>query len=477
MPQPPKQLDPGRSGRDWFGAELRHWRTRRRLSQAELGAKVHVSGDLIGKIEKAVRTCTPGLATALDQAMDTGGVLTRALVRGAPEADNDPADADNSPAGPLPGPRPAAPGGMLTADASTAPPADAPPGPDAVRVPCRTAEGRIIFVTMPRRALLRGGAAGAALAASGLPAALATRGSAFVPDVHPVTHLQQLRRALVDCDNVLGPIDVIPTVRDHIRLIQRLRAEATGADRLALLQVQAEYAEFCGWLCQDAGDHRAAEYWTDRALTWSHVADNPELVAYVMVRKAQLAGDMRDPAEAVDLAAAARVLAPPRSRLSAMGAMYGAHGHALSGDRTACARAYDTALDLVSDLHEDSPRRRGGWLDSAYVHAQRAHSLSVLGDHKAAAEGFTQAIHTLPPTYRRDRGVYLARAAVAQVHSGEPELAAVTGSQALPIAAETRSARIFGELSALDAGLSRWHNVPAVTDFRAALDGIVAHEV
>lgn len=338
MPQLPKQLDPGRSGRDWFGAELRHWRVQRRMSQAELGAKVHVSGDLIGKIEKAERTCSSELATALDQSLDTGGVLARALVRSASDADNSPADADNSPAGPPPGPSWPAPAAILAADGSAAPPPDAPPGPDGVRVPCRTTEGRVIFVTMPRRALLRGGAAGAALAASELPAAPATHGSAFVPDIHPVTHLQQLRRALVDCDNVLGPFDILPTVRDHIRLIQRLRGEATGTDRLALLQVQAEYAEFCGWLCQDAGDHRAAEYWTDRALTWSHAVNNPELTAYVMVRKAQLAGDMHDPTEAVDLADAARVLAPPRGRLSAMGAMYGAHGHALGGDRAACAR-------------------------------------------------------------------------------------------------------------------------------------------
>ncbi|NUP33062.1 MAG: helix-turn-helix domain-containing protein [Streptomycetaceae bacterium] len=476
MPQPPKQLDPGRSSRDWFGAELRHWRVLRDLSQAQLGAKVHVSGDLVGKIEKAVRACAPELARALDEVLDTGGVLARALVRTAPDADTAPADADTSPSRPRPGPPQAAADAILSPEdphPATAP--DTLPDAGAVRVPCRTAEGRIIFVTMPRRAVLRGSAAGAVLLATGL-AEPGAGGSAFVPDVHPVTHLQNLRRALVECDNVLGPLDVMPTVLDHIHLIRRLRRTSGGADRLALLQVQAEYAEFCGWLFQDAGDHRAAEYWTDRALAWSHAVENRELVAYIMVRKAQLAGDMRDPVEAVDLADAARSLAPPGSRLSVMGSVYGAHGHALNGDRTACDRAYDTALTLVSDLREDAPRRRGSWLDSAYVLAQRAHSMSVLGDHKAAAEGFALAIGTLPPAFRRDRGVYLARAAVARVRSGEPELAAVTGSEALSLAAETRSVRIFGELAALDAELSRWHTVPVVTGFRTALDGIMAHE-
>lgn len=475
MPQPPKQLDPSRSGRHWFGAELRHWRVLRGLSQAQLGARVHVSGDLIGKIEKAVRACSAELARALDEALDTGGVLTRALARATADADTSPTDADTSPVRPRSVRPHPAPDAILTGDTPPAP----LPGAETLRVPCRTAEGRIIFVTMPRRALLRGSAAGAVLLAPGLPGLPGTpdaESSAFVPDLHPVAHLQKLRRSLVECDNVLGPLDVMPRVLDHIRLIRRLRGDATGADRLALLQVQAEYAEFCGWLFQDAGDHRAAEYWTDRALVWSHAVGNNELAAYVMVRKAQLAGDMRDPVESVDLADAARALAPPRSRLSAMGAMYGAHGHALNGDRTACARAYDTALSLVSDLREDTPRRRGSWLGSSYVLAQRAHSMSALGDHKAAADGFTQAIGSLPPAFRRDRGVYLARAAVAQARAGEPELGAATGTLALPLAAETRSARIFGELATLDLELSRWHTVPDVARFRAALDGIVVHE-
>lgn len=475
MPQAPKQLDPGRSGWDWFGAELRHWRLQRHLSQAGLGAKVHVSGDLIGKIEKAVRRCSPELAAALDAALDTGGVLGRALVW-ATDADRAPADADTSPPGPLSAPPPSSVPGILAADGSaTAAPPDTHSVPDGLRVPCRTAEGRIVFVSMPRRTLLRGSAAGAALLVPGIPDAVGS--DPFVPDVHPVAQLQKLRRSLVDCDNVLGPTGVVSTVLDHVRLIQGMRRKAAGSDRLALLQVQAEYAEFCGWLFQDAGDHRAAEYWTDRALAWSHAVGNPELVAYVMVRKAQLAGDMGDSVEAVDLATAAQALAPPRSRLAAMSAMYGAHGHALGGDRSACDRGYDTVLNLVSDVRDDSPRRRGSWLDSAYVRAQRAHSLSVLGDHRKAADDFAEAIGTLPPDFRRDRGVYLARAAVAQVRSGEPELAAATGYQALPLAAETRSARIFGELAALDAELSRWHTIPAVLGFRTALDGIVAHEV
>jgi hypothetical protein len=202
-----------------------------------------------------------------------------------------------------------------------------------------------------------------------------------------------------------------------------------------------------------------------------------DLVTYDMVRKAQLAVEIHDSVEAIDLSDAVRHLAPPRSRLRAMGALSGAHGHALRGERTACQQAYDAAMDLVGGPRDDSPGQRGGWLDATYVQAQRAHSLSVLGDHRAAVEGFTRAISVLPPTFRRDRGVYLTRSAVAHARLGEPEQAAATGLRALPIAAQTGSARILGELVTLDADLRRWHTVPEVIEFRETLDGIVTHQV
>ncbi|GAA2255078.1 hypothetical protein GCM10010430_43570 [Kitasatospora cystarginea] len=200
------------------------------------------------------------------------------------------------------------------------------------------------------------------------------------------------------------------------------------------------------------------------------------MTVYVMARKSQLAGDMKDSLDAVDLAESAQRLARPGSRLSAMSAVYGAHGHALLGDEMASQRAYDQALLLVS-RPPDAEVGRGRWLDAAYVEAQQARSLSLLGRHHAAVIGFERAIGALPASYRRDRGVYLARSAVAQLHAGGPEQAAVTASEALSIATVTGSARIFGELAALDALLQPWRSVPEVADFQQSLDSVMLREV
>ncbi|MFJ9841758.1 helix-turn-helix transcriptional regulator [Kitasatospora sp. NPDC101155] len=346
------------------------------------------------------------------------------------------------------------------------------------RVGCRTADGRIIFVAVPRRALLRGvtGAAGVT-APSGLAAPdIQATPPALSPDIHPVENMRSLRRSLVECDNVLGPREVVARAQEQVRLIQHLRREASGRDRHDLLQVQAEYAEFCSWLYQDSGDHLAAQYWADRAVDWASASGDQDLSAYIMARKSQLAGDMQDSIEAIDLGASAQRMAGAGSRLSAMGAVYTAHGHALLGDERTAQYAFDQALALLAKPPE-APFGRGRWLNEAYVEAQRAQSLSLLGRHREATSGFEKAIRALPATYQRDRGVYLARSAIAQFHADGPEHAATTAYSALSIATTTGSARILTELARLDALLQRCDRVPEVTQFRQALDSVLLHEV
>lgn len=72
-----RALDPQASPAALLGAEIRELRLRHELSLAALGRLVHVSGDLIGKIEKADRRPQPDLVERLDGALDAGGRLSR----------------------------------------------------------------------------------------------------------------------------------------------------------------------------------------------------------------------------------------------------------------------------------------------------------------------------------------------------------------------------------------------------------------
>lgn len=75
MGQRPRPLSPERSPAHRFGAELRRWRESRGLSQDGLGRIVHISGDQIAKVEKALRRPSQDLASRCDEALSAGGSL------------------------------------------------------------------------------------------------------------------------------------------------------------------------------------------------------------------------------------------------------------------------------------------------------------------------------------------------------------------------------------------------------------------
>jgi tetratricopeptide (TPR) repeat protein len=368
----------------------------------------------------------------------------------------------------LPGPGPAGPDDASSQDGSE------------IVLPCRALDGRIIWVSIPRRTFLSGGlgtAALAAIAAAVGPSPLGARlPAAAAADMHPIETLRQLKRALIDADNLFGPGGVLPAVHSQIQVIRQLRADRRGADRQTLLTMQAQYAEFAGWLHQDARDFQAAGFWLDRALEWSHAAADREMATYVMARKSQLAGDMHDATSAIDLASAAGGMARKGSRLKATAATYGAHGYALAGQRTACLRTIDGAREMAGRLDSKAESPWATWLDYAYIDVQRGQCLSALGDHTKAATVFQQAIRDLPPAFRRDRGVYLAREALAHAGAREPEQAAGVGMQAVAIARDTHSGRVIDELARVGTGLAPWAALPAVADFQDALTSVLPTE-
>lgn len=73
----PKDLDPSSSPRALLGAELRHARERKGLSQEELGRRLFVSGSFIGQLEAGARRMQAEYARMLDEVLETGGFFSR----------------------------------------------------------------------------------------------------------------------------------------------------------------------------------------------------------------------------------------------------------------------------------------------------------------------------------------------------------------------------------------------------------------
>jgi transcriptional regulator with XRE-family HTH domain len=278
-------------------------------------------------------------------------------------------------------------------------------------------------------------------------------------NIKPIEAYVTERKHLIAMDNLLGPRSVIPRVERITAELGPVCNTTRGADKIELMQLRVKFAEFCSWLYQDLGDYVIAQQWASQALDWSFAVRDTQLTSYIMARKSQLAGDMRDPFSASGLGQAAVSMASYR-KLAAIAHTYSAHGHALADEQAQSERAYEQARELASQPDEGC--EWGAWLDSAYIDVHRASSLSVLGSHREAASVFDTAIASLPDGYHRDRGVYLARAASAHAGSGDADRAAVLGLESLCIALDTQSGRTVFELVRLDRALEQVDSQPVV---------------
>lgn len=242
------------------------------------------------------------------------------------------------------------------------------------------------FDPMKRRTLLRWGLGVTAGSSLGrVPGGQLDDGHQFTPwamseatpglGIDPIEHLQQMKKVLMDNDNIFGANSVILSAREQIGNLQQLRQSYRGASRKKLLQVQTQFGDLCGWLYQDSGDYRAAAYWSGRALEWAHMCEDQDAVAFILARRSQLAGDVEDGAEALDAAEAALRLAPQdASRIRAVAMTYAAHGHALRRDATSSERSYAMAQGLAGRLKPDTASPWAQLFDHSYIEVQRARS-------------------------------------------------------------------------------------------------------
>jgi transcriptional regulator with XRE-family HTH domain len=316
---------------------------------------------------------------------------------------------------------------------------------------------------------------------AGLPGSAVTLGAAALAGPAPVPRrldpeaIRRLRTILMEyvkIDNLLGPAHLLDLVALHLNFIGELLTLASGQIRVELLTVGAWYAEFAGWLYQDAGHPQAATYWTDRALSWVQAADDPLRVSYVLMRKSNQASGLGDAARTLDLARAALRgkdrLAP---RVRALALRQEARGHALSGDPAACARALEAAQEQAAAPGDqgDDERALAGYCTPSYIDGEAADCWMLLEQPRKAVTILEHGLAAWPAPYQRDRGLNLARLAVAHAADREPEQACAVAQEAAGIVSNTWSARATAELRRLPTLLAAWPDMAPVTELRETL--------
>jgi transcriptional regulator with XRE-family HTH domain len=286
-----------------------------------------------------------------------------------------------------------------------------------------------------------------------------------------VEHLQEQWHLLVKTDNLLGPRHALSGVLGQLETINELLAKAGTSGRPQVVRLAAQYAESASWLYEDSGGAAEARHWSGRALEWAIEADDPLMTSWVLFRRSQQAMPSGNAAQVLGLAGAARraapdLLPPIRAALD----QQEAQGFALDGDESAAHQKLDDAHTwAATDAAGDARTGHGSFCTASYIEVQRAGCWMTLGKPERAISLYEATLPALPDVYRRDRGVALGRLASAYAASGEPESAATIATEALNIGREVGSQRTLGLVRAVSKSLSRYRQLPAVSQFMREL--------
>ncbi|GAA1414320.1 multiprotein-bridging factor 1 family protein [Catellatospora coxensis] len=367
MAQAERELTPYTSPSHYFGAELRHWRRMRGLSQAQLGGQVFCSGHLIGRIEKAERRATPDLVARLDTVLGTGGALARLL----PTAE----------------PRPAAPTDIASADA------DDPGVPEEGLGWCATPAATVASVTglwradMRRRSVIGSAWLAFALAEpvgrwllDPVDVDVQSAGGRRVGQTD-VDALWTMCGSFADADRQLGGGYARGTLihfADQVMapLLEGAFTESVGR---RLFAAAARLCDIAGFMCFDSGHQGLGQRYLIQSLRMAKISGDVALGAHILVDMAMQAHHLRQPHQAVALSEAGVTTARRSGSASTLARCHAMHSRALASQGD--ARGSDEALNRAERaLDHAAPDDEPVWIRFFTAQQLAAESMYAAAD-------------------------------------------------------------------------------------------------
>ncbi len=266
-----------------------------------------------------------------------------------------------------------------------------------------------------------------------------------------------------------APELLLGVLREQVTEITGLAVRASGRTRTELLLIAARFAEYIGWMAQEAGDEAGALRWTAEAVELAEAAGDEHLADYAQVRRALVTFYAGAAAETVTLAQQAQgSTAPPRIR--GLAAQRAAQGYALLGDERACLMGLDRARALLA---MDDPEPDGLVLGPTHladpVAMVTGWCLHDLGRHRQAAEILDRECMLIPPHALRSRVRYGVRRALAHAAAGAVERSCEVARELLDCGRLAPSATVRADVRRLGRELMRFRTSPMVRDLQPAL--------
>ncbi|MFF8712206.1 helix-turn-helix domain-containing protein [Streptomyces sp. NPDC015184] len=404
-----------------FGPELRRLRQKAGLTLTEFSVALNYDKGHLSKVERGERSASLELARRCDAFLGANGELQRLVIR--PETGSDTTETSSIPSPWLVG----------------------------------------------RRAVLSAGTG--ALIDLGLK--LGGQAPPATSPLLPSFHAQfDLLRKL---GQSTAPKVLLPLLETQTRAVAGLAADTPSTTRAPVLLLASRFAEFTGWMAQEAGDNSAALGWTGEASELARAGGDPYLGFYALVRRALVTLYGGDAAGTVTLARRAQSAGlPPRIR--GLAAQREAQGHALVGDERDCLRSLDKARELLDsdDARSGSEHVIGTTHVSDPAAMTTGWCLYDLGHPKAAAEVLDRECRRLPPHALRTRVRYGFRRSLAHAASGEVEHACTIAGELLEMMPTVPSATVNSDIRRLARELSRFRSSQAVHDLQPALARVLA---
>jgi hypothetical protein len=284
---------------------------------------------------------------------------------------------------------------------------------------------------------------------------------------------------------VTGPGFVLPLAIAQTQTV-RAMAAAGGATQGALLRLAARYAEYVGWMAQEAGNDQVALGWTRTAVEIADAVGDRDLAAHAWVREALVTLYCEDAAQTVELAARAQNEPGVSPRIRGLAALREAQGHALAGDYDNCMRALDRGRELLAGTPSTgtpstgtAPAGPGG--ESALGPTSvpdigavvTGWCLHDLGRPAQAIEALSHELTRMPATARRSRARFGTRLVLACLEAGDTDRACSLLDQLLDEVAAVDSATIRLDLRRFARSRPVWRSHPLAGDIKARLPDVL----
>jgi transcriptional regulator with XRE-family HTH domain len=452
MGRPLKELGPTRCGAPGLGAELRHWRVLRGLSQQRLGGLVHFSGALVGKIEKAERAASLAFCERADVVLETGGVLSR-MLRVPVERDR-----------------------LEAADGSDDLAAESLRWVDdvaaAVRLSCRMWGAEVDRRAELASAALAAGAFATPLASwsRGEPDGLPTGGARRVGQGE-VDALWAMCGSLADADHRLGGGYARSTLMHYLDAVVRpLLLDAVFDEQVGrgLLGAAARLCDLCAFMSFDSAEQGLAQRYFVQALRLARASGDQALGGHILGDMSMQVHHLGDASRALELAEAGyragRAAGSPST--AARCAVLAGRAHALRGDHAAAARSRLLAEQRLDATAAGPEPRWIRFFTPAQLAVESQYIASDLGDHREVRR-IAETLGTPAREMQRRRVLSAATLADAHLHPADTDVerACAVLTDVLPAMPALTSVRARDRVAGVRRKLAQHASRPSVREF------------